>query len=148
LTVARDGVEALRAVRKPENYRWKRKPDLILLDLDIPQKNGKEVLCEIKSDPEMGKIPLLILANSKNNEDIQWVYEMGANFYIVKPLDQEYVRIIIEYIEKFWQLNLLSPGNSQTELSNPILWVVPPEGGFRRIKDLAYRIKNRWWKTN
>ncbi len=87
LSVARDGVEALDFLRHREPFADAPLPDLILLDLTLPRKNGREVLSEIKSDPLLRRIPVLVMTTSRADQDIQKAYSLNANCYITKPMD-------------------------------------------------------------
>jgi CheY-like chemotaxis protein len=101
VTLARDGVEAMDYLRQSENGLVNR-PDIILLDLNLPRKNGREVLAEVKADPNLKQIPVLIMTSSKADEDITQAYNLNANCYIAKPSDlQEYVDVV-RSIENFW----------------------------------------------
>ncbi len=101
ITLARDGVEAMDYLRQTEAGLVKR-PDIILLDLNLPRKNGREVLAEVKTDPNLKQIPVLIMTSSKADEDIMQAYSLNANCYIAKPADlQEYVDVV-RSIENFW----------------------------------------------
>jgi chemotaxis family two-component system response regulator Rcp1 len=101
IMVARDGVEATEHLRQSEIGQAVR-PDLVLLDLNLPRKNGKEVLAEIKASPSLRQIPVLIMTSSRSDEDIAEVYSLNANCYITKPGDlREYVHVV-RAIEDFW----------------------------------------------
>jgi two-component system, chemotaxis family, response regulator Rcp1 len=101
VTLARDGVEAMDYLRQSEIGLVNR-PDIILLDLNLPRKNGREVLAEVKADPNLKQIPVLIMTSSKADEDITQAYNLNANCYIAKPSDlQEYVDVV-RSIENFW----------------------------------------------
>jgi two-component system, chemotaxis family, response regulator Rcp1 len=97
-----DGVEALAFLRQLGKFKQAPKPDLILLDLNLPKKNGKEVLEDIKKDPEFKRIPVVILSTSSSQEDIQRTYELQANCYIIKPADMFDLIHIAKMIEDFW----------------------------------------------
>ncbi len=102
LNVVEDGVEALLYLRKIENYSTATHPDLILLDLNLPKKDGREVLTEIKTDEALKRIPVVILTTSQSEEDILKVYNLNANCYITKPVDFERFVKIVQSIEHFW----------------------------------------------
>lgn len=102
LTVVRDGVEALAYLRKEESFNCAVRPDLILLDLNLPKKNGREVLTEIKQDKDLKRIPVVILTTSKAEQDILNTYDRYANCYISKPVDLEQFMNVIKMIEDFW----------------------------------------------
>lgn len=97
-----DGVEALAFLRKEGRHWQAPRPDLILLDLNLPRKDGREVLAEIKSDEKLKRIPVVVLTTSQAEEDIHKVYDLNANCYISKPVDLEHFLRIIKTIEDFW----------------------------------------------
>ena len=100
--VAEDGVEALDFLFRRGKYREAPRPDLILLDLNLPKKNGREVLAEIKSNPELQTIPVVVLTTSAAEEDILRSYQLHANCYITKPVDFEQFTKIVKLIADFW----------------------------------------------
>jgi len=102
LHVAPDGVEAMKFVRAEDNFAGAPCPDVILLDLNLPRKSGREVLEEIKSDPKLKSIPVVILTSSKETEDICRSYNMQANCYITKPVDFDQFIKVVKSIEDFW----------------------------------------------
>ena len=102
LTVANDGAEALACLRHQGKFKAAARPDLILLDLNLPVKDGREVLAEIKADPEFKRIPVVILTTSKAEEDILKTYNLHANCYITKPVDLDQFVTVVRYIEDFW----------------------------------------------
>ncbi|MEW5744941.1 MAG: response regulator [Nitrospirota bacterium] len=102
LHVATDGEEAMKFLRREGHYADAPVPDLILLDLNLPVKNGREVLAEIKSDPELGIIPVVVLTTSKEETDIIKSYRLHANCYITKPVDFEQFLNVVKSIEDFW----------------------------------------------
>lgn len=102
LHVVEDGVEALAFLRREHEYAQMPRPDLILLDLNLPRKDGREVLAEIKSDPDLEIIPVVVLTTSAAEEDILKSYKLHANCYVTKPVGlEEFIRII-KLIEFFW----------------------------------------------
>ena len=102
VTVVRDGVEALAYLRRHEPYLNARTPDIILLDLNLPRKDGREVLAEIKSDEHLRQIPVVVLTTSTAEEDIAKAYSSHANCYISKPVDLEQFLRVAHSIESFW----------------------------------------------
>lgn len=102
LEVVNDGVEAIAYLKKEGEYKGMKRPDLILLDLNLPKKDGREILAEIKSDSDLKSIPTVILTVSKDEEDILRTYELGANCFITKPVDLKQFTKIIDAIEDFW----------------------------------------------
>jgi chemotaxis family two-component system response regulator Rcp1 len=98
----RDGVEAMNYLHQEGEYANAPRPDLILLDLNLPRKDGREVLAEIKSDPQLKRIPVVILTTSKNQDDIFHSYDLHANCYITKSRNLSQLFQIIQSIEKFW----------------------------------------------
>jgi CheY-like chemotaxis protein len=102
LSTVSDGVEAMRFVRGEGPYAGRERPDLVLLDLNLPRKSGAEVLAEIKSDPRLATIPVIVLTTSEAEEDVMRSYEMHANAYITKPVDFERFREIVHQIDDFF----------------------------------------------
>jgi len=102
LSVAPDGVEALAFLRRKGTHVAAPRPDVILLDLNLPKKDGREVLAEIKSDTDLRRIPVVILTTSKAEEDIVKTYDLHANCYITKPVDLEQFLSVVKAIEDFW----------------------------------------------
>ncbi|MCE3239778.1 MAG: Two-component system response regulator [Deltaproteobacteria bacterium] len=102
LTVVGDGVEALSFLRKQGIYADAPQPELILLDLNLPKKDGREVLAEIKADPNLRRIPVVVLTTSSSEEDILKIYDLHANCYITKPVDLEQFMGVVKSIEDFW----------------------------------------------
>lgn len=102
LHVVEDGVEALKYLRKEPPYADCPRPDLILLDLNLPKKDGREVLAEIKMDENLKVIPVVILTTSRAEEDILKSYKLHANCYISKPVDFDSFTEAIATLEKFW----------------------------------------------
>jgi CheY-like chemotaxis protein len=102
LSVSRDGVEAMALLRQEGEYAGAARPDLILLDLNLPKKDGREVLAELKQDPLLKYIPVVILTTSREEVDILKAYDLHANCYITKPVDLEDFITIIRSIENFW----------------------------------------------
>jgi CheY-like chemotaxis protein len=102
LHVATDGVEALDFLHGFEPFQGVPRPDLILLDLNLPRKNGREVLAEIKNDRALRRIPVIVLTTSTAEEDILATYDLHANSYITKPVDLGQFDEIVQTIERFW----------------------------------------------
>jgi two-component system, chemotaxis family, response regulator Rcp1 len=102
LHVVQDGVEAMSLLRREGQYAGIPRPDLILLDLNLPRKDGREVLAEIKYDTDLKRIPVVILTSSAAEQDILQAYNLYANCYITKPLDLEQFLRVIRSIEDFW----------------------------------------------
>ncbi len=100
--VARDGVEAMQFVHREGSFAEAPMPDLILLDLNLPRKDGREVLAEIKKDPKLQHIPIVVLTTSKADEDIIKTYNLHANAYITKPVDLNRFVEIMHTLEQFW----------------------------------------------
>ncbi|HYW65960.1 MAG TPA: response regulator [Candidatus Dormibacteraeota bacterium] len=97
-----DGQKALAYLRKEGSYAQATRPDLILLDLNIPRKDGREVLAEIKADPHLRSIPVVIVTSSQAEEDILRSYNTHANCYVTKPVDLEKFVAVVRAIEEFW----------------------------------------------
>lgn len=102
LSVAEDGVKALAFLRREGEYAKAPRPDLIMLDLNLPRKDGREVLKEIKEDDTLKSIPVVILTTSKAEEDIVKSYSLHANCYVTKPLAIEQFITVVQAIESFW----------------------------------------------
>ena len=102
LQVVGDGVEAMAFLRRENNYAEAPRPDLILLDLNLPKKDGREVLQEIKADDQLKRIPVVVLTTSEADEDILRSYDLSANCYITKPVDLDQFIRVIKTIETFW----------------------------------------------
>jgi CheY-like chemotaxis protein len=99
---AMDGVEALAFLRREGQHAEAPRPDIILLDLNLPRKDGREVLAELKADPALRPIPVVVLTTSEAEQDIVRTYELHANCYITKPVDLEKFITIVRAIEDFW----------------------------------------------
>ena len=102
LHVASDGVEALRFLRREGPFADAPRPGLILLDLNLPRKDGREVLGEIKQDPVLRTIPVVVLTTSEAEEDILRSYDLHANAYVTKPVDFEKFVEVVRQIDDFW----------------------------------------------
>jgi two-component system, chemotaxis family, response regulator Rcp1 len=102
LWVVNDGVQALEFLRRQGRYADAPRPDLILLDLNLPRKDGRQVLTEIKNDPALKCIPVVVLTTSKSEEDILRAYQLHANCYITKPVDFNRFMEVVKSIESFW----------------------------------------------
>jgi two-component system, chemotaxis family, response regulator Rcp1 len=97
-----DGVEAMEYLRQKGKYQQSPRPDLILLDLNLPRKDGREVLEELKSDADLKTIPVVVLTSSKEEQDVFRSYQLHANCYITKPVNFERFIEVIQSIENFW----------------------------------------------
>ena len=102
LRVVSDGVEAMQYLRAEAPFEAAVRPDLILLDLNLPRKDGREVLAEIKGDPDLRRIPVIVLTTSKAEEDVFRAYGLHANCYIAKPVDFNQFTLVVRAIESFW----------------------------------------------
>jgi two-component system, chemotaxis family, response regulator Rcp1 len=102
LYVAPDGVEALRFLRREDEHHNAVRPDLILLDLNLPRKDGRQVLEEIKQDANLRSIPVVILTSSQAEQDICRAYQLHANCYVTKPVDLDQFVTVVQSIETFW----------------------------------------------
>lgn len=109
LIVADNGVEALAVLRREGKYADAPRPDLILLDLNLPKKDGREVLAEIKSDDDLKRIPVVVMTTSKAEQDILKAYDLHANCYITKPVDLEQFFTVVKSIEDFWLSIVILP---------------------------------------
>jgi chemotaxis family two-component system response regulator Rcp1 len=102
LHVASDGIEAMAFLKREGKYADVRRPDLILLDLNLPRKDGREVLEEIKESPSLKSIPVVILTTSASDEDVLRSYQLHANCYITKPVDLDGFLKVVKSIDNFW----------------------------------------------
>ncbi len=102
LSVVEDGVEALAFLRQEGKYTSTLRPDLILLDLNLPKKDGRQVLAAIKNDANLRRIPVVVLTTSGDQEDILRAYDLNANCFLTKPVDFEQFAKLVEAIEEFW----------------------------------------------
>jgi two-component system, chemotaxis family, response regulator Rcp1 len=102
LNVVGDGVEALRYLRREGQYNDVLRPDIVLLDLNLPKKGGLEVLSELKADPALRSIPVVVLTTSRAEEDIARSYHAHANCYISKPVDFDKFMQVVRALENFW----------------------------------------------
>jgi chemotaxis family two-component system response regulator Rcp1 len=100
--VVGDGMEAMAFLHKQGKYASSPRPDLIMLDLNLPKKDGRQVLAEIKEDPDLKRIPVVIVTTSKAEEDILKTYNLHANCYVTKPLDLDQFIAVVQSIEQFW----------------------------------------------
>ncbi|GFO60439.1 response regulator [Geomonas silvestris] len=111
LHVVDDGEKAMAFLRRGPGYENAPRPDLVLLDLNLPRKDGREVLSEIKSDPELRSIPVVILTTSQAEEDVYRSYNLHANCYITKPIDLNQFLHVVRSIENFWLSIVVLPPN-------------------------------------
>lgn len=102
LHVVRDGVEALDFLHARGDHESAPRPDLVILDLNLPKKDGKEVLADIKADPSLRSIPVAVLTTSAQERDILQSYDLGANCYLTKPVDLDQFLRLVQSIEDFW----------------------------------------------
>ncbi|MFZ0521424.1 MAG: response regulator [Candidatus Acidiferrales bacterium] len=113
LMVASNGEEALSCLRKQGKFRDFARPDLILLDLNLPIKDGREVLAQIKEDPELKRIPVVVLTTSRAEEDILKTYNLHANCYVTKPVDLDQFIKVVKSLEDFWLAIVKLPNHKQ-----------------------------------
>jgi len=102
LSIGSDGVQAMEHVRGQGAYEGVDRPDLVLLDLNLPRKSGAEVLADIKGDPQLSTIPVVVLTTSKSEDDVLRSYQHHANAFITKPLDFEHFKDIVRQIDEFF----------------------------------------------
>lgn len=112
--VAEDGVAALALLRQDGKPGGRWRPDLILLDLNLPKKDGREVLAEIKEDPELRHIPVVVLTTSTAEHDVLKTYNLHANCYINKPVDLEQFIEVVKSIADFWFSVVILPSDGKT----------------------------------
>ncbi len=111
LSYVMDGVEAIRYLRNETPYEEAKRPNLILLDLNLPKKDGREVLLEIKQDSDLRRIPVVILTTSNAENDVINAYNLHANCYINKPVDFDHFFEVIKKIEDFWLHTVMLPNS-------------------------------------
>jgi CheY-like chemotaxis protein len=111
LHVVGDGIEAMAFLRRTGKYADVPRPELVLLDLNLPRKDGREVLAEIKADPDLKRIPVVILTISKDEEDVLKSYNLHANCFITKPIDLTQFLKVVQSIEDFWLTIVKLPPN-------------------------------------
>jgi CheY-like chemotaxis protein len=114
LTVVKDGIEALSLLRRQGPHARAARPDLILLDLNLPKKDGREVLAEIKADDKLKHIPVVILTTSQDEQDVLKSYNLYANCYITKPVDLDQFITVVKSIEDFWLGIVVLPKNGKS----------------------------------
>ena len=102
LQIVEDGVEAMQFLRHEGRYADAPRPDLILLDLNLPKKDGRAVLAEVKADPALMRIPVVVLTTSSAEEDVLKAYDLHANAYVTKPVDLSQFMKIVALIDEFW----------------------------------------------
>ena len=112
LHVASDGMEAMEFLRREGRYHDSPRPDLVLLDLNLPRKDGRAVLEEIKTDDALKSIPVVVLTTSSSDVDIQRSYMLHANCYIAKPVDMEGFLTVVRSIDDFWLSVVKLPGGA------------------------------------
>ena len=111
LNVVRNGIEAMAFLRKEGAYGDAARPALILLDLNLPKKSGREVLAEVKNDPDLRRIPVVVFSTSESEDDIQAAYSLHANCYIPKPTDVSQLIAVVRCIEEFWLTRVRLPAD-------------------------------------
>ena len=107
----KDGVEAMEFLRRQGKYSSVPRPDIILLDLNLPKKDGREVLQDIKNDNDLKRIPVVVLTTSKAEEDVLRTYNLHANCYVTKPVDLEKFIVVVKSIDVFWLTVVTLPPN-------------------------------------
>lgn len=116
LHTVKDGVEAMQFLRRQGKYSSVPRPDIILLDLNLPKKDGREVLQEIKTDDALKRIPVVVLTTSKAEEDVLRTYNLHANCYVTKPVDLEKFMVVVKTIDVFWLTVVTLPPNGQKSI--------------------------------
>ena len=135
LWVVEDGVEAIEFLRRQGRYADAPRPDLILLDLNLPRKDGRQVLKEIKDDGCLKRIPVVILTTSKSEEDVLRAYDLHANCYITKPVDFNRFMEVVKSIEDFWLTVVRLPEETRVD--------APMHESYQKSPDLAIRAAGR-----
>ena len=120
LSVVEDGEEALQFLRKQGKHKYAPRPDLILLDLNLPKKDGRELLAEVKEDTDLRHIPVIVLTTSNAEQDVSRAYKLHANCYLTKPIEMDDFLRKVRSIEDFW-LNVvrLPPNDPPSRFSKP-----------------------------
>jgi len=111
----KDGVQAMEFLRRQGKYASVPRPDIVLLDLNLPKKDGREVLEEIKTDEDLKRIPVVILTTSKAEEDVMRTYNLHANCYVTKPVDLEKFIVVVKSIDVFWLTVVTLPPNGHAK---------------------------------
>jgi CheY-like chemotaxis protein len=119
LSIAEDGVQALEFLRRQGKHGAAPRPDLIMLDLNLPRKDGREVLAEIKADDTLKTIPVVVLTTSRAEQDVLQAYNHHANCYITKPVDFEQFLHVVRSIESFWLMVVTLPGAGKSAQAGP-----------------------------
>lgn len=109
----KDGVDAMAFLRREGKYAEAPRPDIVLLDLNLPKKDGREVLQEMKTDADLKRIPVVVLTTSKAEEDVLRTYNLHANCYVTKPVDLEKFIVVVKSIDVFWLTVVTLPPNGQ-----------------------------------
>ena len=115
LSVASDGVEAVEFLHRRGKYHDAPVPELILLDLNLPKKSGREVLSEIKADPVLRRIPVVVMTTSTSDQDVDRAYSLNANCYVAKPIQLDEFLAAVHSIEDFWLSRAIRPPLPQTD---------------------------------
>ena len=113
LHTVKDGVEAMEFLRRQGKYKDAPRPDIILLDLNLPRKDGREVLAEIKEDPDLRRIPVVVLTTSKAEEDIVRTYDLGAESYVTKPVTFDSLVDVVRTLGRYWLEIVELPAEAQ-----------------------------------
>ncbi|MBA3857448.1 MAG: hypothetical protein C0507_11120 [Cyanobacteria bacterium PR.3.49] len=113
IEVVRDGEEAMDFLNKNGRFSESARPDLILLDLNLPKKDGREVLAEVKRNPDLSSIPIIILTTSQSEEDVVKSYRLHASCYVTKPLELEQFERVIRSLDEFWFAAVKFPRESK-----------------------------------
>ena len=119
LHIVSDGIEAMAFLRRQGRHHAAPRPDLILLDLNLPRKDGREVLSEIKSNEELQRIPVVVLTTSESEQDVKRAYALHANCYVSKPVDFEAFKRVIRSIEEFWFRTVRLPSSTNNWTARP-----------------------------
>jgi len=125
LSMVEDGVQAMAFLRRQGEYSHAPRPDLILLDWNLPRKNGREVLTEIKTDVNLQAIPVVVLTTSAAEQDIQCAYALHTNCFITKPVDYKQFLAIVQVIETFWLTIVNLPSQEQPRMQGICTCTVP-----------------------
>ncbi len=114
LHVVRDGVQAMDFLLRRGGFEDAARPDIVILDLNLPRKDGKEVLAEMKGDPTLRSIPVAVLTTSEAEADVLDTYDLGANCFLTKPVDLDQFLKVVQAVEEFWLGMVRLPGQGPT----------------------------------
>jgi len=113
ISTVQDGEMALDHLRNSRNFAWSARPDLIILDLNMPRKDGRELLAELKSDPELRRLPVVVLTTSEDERDVERCYDLGASAFLSKPSGFDRFNRLVQAFVSFWFTEVRYPGTNR-----------------------------------